>query len=892
MVCGLTLLTAALIPGLVIDASHSAMYDPDAQYVRDYGRFLARYGSPNQLVVMVEGGDEAGRRAVVDAALGRLPSRGEGLCDAGGAANQPGCVAEVAGRIDLDRVGERALLFVPHDVLEAVVTELEDGDFSLASIRGLSSLAGVFTILADRVEDLSESALPEAGDAESGREVMDVASKFFRELALRVRDEARDELSMEQALFRRSGASGIDTEGYLSSDDGAIKLALVRAVVDSDHPDHVVPFVRYVRQQLDAAAAEVSPEVRVTLTGLPAIIHDEAAVLWGDVLRTGVLATAGLFLILMLGFGSLGQTVLALLPLGFTLVWTLAFTRVVYGGLTLITATIVPVLLGLCVDSAVHLLTRFNEARAEDAPAPVVAALLGAGPGMLTGALTTSGAFIALAVSDFPGFQQVGVITGVGLVVGVTMTLTMIPALLSIDRLAVLRGRTRPTFGFLAAVPEAVVRLRVPVVVGCAALAAVSLWTAREIHWSYDYAQLLPQRLESTQGLQRLTTETDFSAEVAALEVDSVEAARTVGEKIAALPTVARVESLANFFPERQVEKLALLERLRPQSESPLGRAGPVDVPELRQAVQDLADALEDAAFDARRAGSEHAALLDPPIAALKAFQAALKETPEGVASARLTRVQTTVFDARDRAMRLVSEHLGAPPMTPGDLLERLPRAMRSRLANPDGHLAVYVYPTDPVGDPVYLTQLVSELRTFAPAVTGFPVTHLASMDAIRKGITECAGLALLLVLLLLLLDFRSPRYALMAAVPLAVGIAWTWGGVSALGLSYNAGNVVTLPLLIGIAVDSGVHILHRYRQEREADVVAVVRHTGRAVTLSGLTTAAGFGALMIAEHASMHQFGLLLVMGAASCLLSACVLLPALLSMRGVNGRGGGPVD
>lgn len=876
-----TALAAALIPGLQIDASHSAMFDHDKPYVRAYDAFLARFGSPNQLVVMVEGSDEQARRRVIDAALERLPSSGEGVCDPGGAANQAGCVAEVSGRLDLDRIGERALLYAPLDAIEGLVAQLEFGDFALEHVRGLTGLRTLFSTLADRVEDLTEDAVPTGAEVQEARDAMEVAAKFVRELTRRIREADRSEMSFEQAMFQRSGDAGVDTAGYLSSDDGSIKLALVRAVVDTDRPEHVLPFVQYVSRHMRQAAAEIDPRLKVTLTGLPAIIADEADVLWSDLLRTGVLATLGLFVILFIGFGSLGQTVLSLIPLALTLVWAMAFTRAAFGSLNLITAAVVPIILGLCIDFAVHLVSRYNEARHVGEPdeEAVVRAVTSVGPGLMTGAVTTSGAFIALVSSDFGGFRQMGIITGFGLVVALVLTLTVIPAMLCLPRLAFLRGRTTPPpVGALARIPDAVVRLRHVVLVGGVLLAAVALWTSREIPWSYDYADLLPKDTESADALRRLTNETDFSAEVAAVEVADLAEADALGGALAALPTVARVESVAHFMPGQQAEKLALLARLKSQTDTPLGERETVDVVAVRDAVQTLADALDDAAFDAQRAGSEHADLLDPPRAALVELLTAIDATPPGPASERLTLVQTALLDARDRAVRLLASHVDAQPMGVTDLLARLPVAMRSRLAHADGHLALYIYPSDPIGNRAYLTRFVAEVRTLAPQVTGLPVTHLESMDAIRTGFGEAALVALVLVMVLLLLDFRSPRYALLAVLPLGVGIAWTWGGITALGVPYNAGNVVALPLLLGIAVDSGVHVLHRFRQENEADVAAVVRHTGRAVMLSGLTTMAGFGALMVARHSGMSSFGVVLVVGISACLLSAVFFLPAWL--------------
>ena len=116
--------------------------------------------------------------------------------------------------------------------------------------------------------------------------------------------------------------------------------------------------------------------------------------------------------------------------------------------------------------------------------------------------------------------------------------------------------------------------------------------------------------------------------------------------------------------------------------------------------------------------------------------------------------------------------------------------------------------------------------------------------------------------------------------VPLALAIAWTWGCVTLLSMEYSVGNVVALPLMLGIAVDSGVHIMHRFKQESGQNVPSVVRHTGFAVLLSGVTTMVGFGALGLAEHPGMAELGVVLLIGVGAGLASAVLVLPATLEL------------
>ena len=86
---------------------------------------------------------------------------------------------------------------------------------------------------------------------------------------------------------------------------------------------------------------------------------------------------------------------------------------------------------------------------------------------------------------------------------------------------------------------------------------------------------------------------------------------------------------------------------------------------------------------------------------------------------------------------------------------------------------------------------------------------------------------------------------------------------------------------IVGIGVASGVHILHRYRQDGEGDIAPVVRHTGLAFFLSAATTMVGFGSVALSSHRGASSLGLLLLLGVGACLVTSTMFLPAMLAVR-----------
>ena len=88
----------------------------------------------------------------------------------------------------------------------------------------------------------------------------------------------------------------------------------------------------------------------------------------------------------------------------------------------------------------------------------------------------------------------------------------------------------------------------------------------------------------------------------------------------------------------------------------------------------------------------------------------------------------------------------------------------------------------------------------------------------------------------------------------------------------------MTLPLIIGIGVTNGIHILNRFAEEEHPSILA--RSTGKAVFVSGLTAIAGFGSLVLAKDRGIHSLGIVMAAGVTSCMIAALAFLPTLLNL------------
>jgi predicted RND superfamily exporter protein len=141
--------------------------------------------------------------------------------------------------------------------------------------------------------------------------------------------------------------------------------------------------------------------------------------------------------------------------------------------------------------------------------------------------------------------------------------------------------------------------------------------------------------------------------------------------------------------------------------------------------------------------------------------------------------------------------------------------------------------------------------------------------------------LAMMAVFCIVLLDFQRPADALLCLVPVGLAFVLLLGIMGANNLPINPANLIVLPLLFGIGVDSGVHILHRYRQAPNEHPPGLAAGTGKGIMLTGTTTALGFACLMIADHRGITSLGFTLTLGMILTLLACLTVMPSILELR-----------
>ncbi len=173
--------------------------------------------------------------------------------------------------------------------------------------------------------------------------------------------------------------------------------------------------------------------------------------------------------------------------------------------------------------------------------------------------------------------------------------------------------------------------------------------------------------------------------------------------------------------------------------------------------------------------------------------------------------------------------------------------------------------------------------------LTGMNVLSRSLRGEIRRDALVSGLIGLALVVVLLWLDFRNIHTAILALVPLLLGIVWMVAAMVALDLHLNFMNIFVITMIIGIGVDYGIHVIHRYREEEQipgGDPAGAVEETSRGVFLAALTTIVGFGSLATSHYPGLISMGVVSILGTLATSLVAIMVIPAYLSWRSQTRR------
>jgi len=241
--------------------------------------------------------------------------------------------------------------------------------------------------------------------------------------------------------------------------------------------------------------------------------------------------------------------------------------------------------------------------------------------------------------------------------------------------------------------------------------------------------------------------------------------------------------------------------------------------------------------------------------------------------------MQRRLLSALPQRLEYLRQSLMAEPVT----IASLPKDLREREIAPDGRTRLEVYPRENLTDRHALRRFVDAVRTVAPNATGGPIIILEAGDAVVAAFRDAGIIAVSCIAVLLFVVLRNVRDVLFVFAPLILATLLTVVFSVLLKLPFNFANVIVLPLLFGLGVANGIHMVLRDRHEAGGSEVFDTS-TPRAVVFSALTTIGSFGSIALSSHPGTASMGILLTVAITLTLICTLVLLPALMAAWGNN--------
>jgi hypothetical protein len=757
--------------------------------------------------------------------------------------------------------------FQKHGLLYLNLTELNDLADNLATIQPLlgrltrdQSLRGLFSMLTAGVDAMMEG------------EDLDLTLVFDR-----IQDAI--EASLAQRYYALSWQE-LMLEAELAPEDSQ-RLILVKPRLDYAKLFPAETAMKALRHMAEELHLSEDHGVTVRITGDAALEYEELLSVTRGAGMAGILALIMVTIVLFLGLRSPRLVFTSLVTLIMGLIWTASFAAAAVGHLNLISVAFAVLYIGLSVDYAIHFCLRYKEliqqstshARALQQTASNV------GSSLVLCSITTAIGFYAFIPTVFEGVAELGLISGTGMFISLIANLTLLPALLSLMPLSAkglkFKVERKRVFAQLLTLPTVHAR---SIRIGALLLGLGALLLLPHVTFDNNPMNLRDPESESVIAFRELLAQSRNSPWTLTVLAATREDAARYADRLSELEPVEMSVTLDTFVPTDQDEKLSLIEEI-----------GLILGPELLQinsglkpstaeqiaAIQAFSLTLEK--FIGSSTNSSNTNAGRRLYHGLNRFLNNLEAQDLAGQEQILKNLQISLLGSLPTRLKALDTFLEAERVSKEDLPENL----REHWVSKDGTYRVAAFPREDLNEDAALRRFVAAVHSVAPDAIGFPVIYLEAGDAVVKAFQQAFLLSLFAITVLLLILFRPKSDALLVLLPLLLAGAFTGAASVLFHIPFNFANIIALPLLLGIGVDSGIHMVHRMRTAPPSSGQILQTSTARAVLYSALTTICSFGNLAVSPHRGMASMGILLTIGIGFTLLCILVVLPALMMKK-----------
>lgn len=514
------------------------------------------------------------------------------------------------------------------------------------------------------------------------------------------------------------------------------------------------------------------------------------------------------------------------IPLASGLVWATGIVQLTIGYFNIVTGFLIAILSGLGVDFSVHLFSRYVEEkkRGKTVFEALETVFRTTFLSNLTSTATTAAAFFVLVISQFKGFSQFGYTAGMGMLLLLLGILFAFPSIVVIaDKIAPMKinknlGKKHP---------DKYRGRRLPgyrwIIWGSLIFTVISMFGVANLKFNANFYDLAADNTMGKKLEKKAEELIKMSLWPVIIYAKDWETMKDTAKYIndlkekGQLPTLDKIDSLYNYVPEKQSEKKKVMLEIKEK---------------LRDSV--------------------------------------------------LSKLKGEERKKVERLKEIVDANFISLKDVPSEL-------KRQFFGKKEGYFLFY-YPHFNLSMSKVSTvrKMVNDIKKVYDKFKdrGIIVASDAMIfDDVLKIITYEGPIIVVLVILaifvLLWLDFRSLKSVLATLFPLTIGILWIFGWMYLTGWSLNYFNVVMFPVIMGLGIDYGVHLYHRYKEDGKHNIYFIIRTTGMAILIGGLTDVMGFGTLLWAKYKGLATMGQIAIAGIISCVSAGILFMASLFELK-----------
>ena len=655
-----------------------------------------------------------------------------------------------------------------------------------------------------------------------------------------------------QAMQPLRHLSGIEKQQPLVSADGTLKIFPVvtsqPSLGQADCKALMAQVEQFQRKVRAGWPGDAAPEVLVT--GRSAYVAQIGRSMERDVSVTSLISILAVTALFFLAFRRLMPPLATSLILSLSCFVAFTIGCLIFDNLNMIAIAFCSILVGLGDDFSLLLYNRYLLARTHQEPheQAVATAIREVWKGIAWVALTTGAGFLVLLFSDSGGFAQLGVLIAIGVVLCGVFVLGLLFLFIRPQHAHPERPDPlhRPFLILVKLLLHLPARFAVPASIVALAAVLFAVMPLKTLQFDTNPRSLEPKQIPGAVALRTINEKISAASEPVALLVDSPDAS-TAHRSWTALE--ARLNELVAAGVLTSFSSPAALmlspERLQRHRRMLKG----IDLSASRQA---FTRALEENGFES------------------VAFESAF-----------------ALFDELSRAAIGTEERIAFEGQLPKEsswwfLLDRY-LSTRPWLAG------AYVRPASPLDSAEAQQAFESAIRSCGVPVkvTGWTYALQGLVPWAKRELLVFSVAIGTLIVVCLAIAYRQWKPVLVHTFSLIVALAATISLLKLTGTKVNMLNALAFPLVIGVGVDYGMHLLLALKEGN--NVFESLSTVLKPVIISALTTIAGFGALVFARNPALKGLGTVCALGVFSCLITSvffAVPIMAVISSRRLTGK------